>query len=299
MGPSLTTEERTRGLILGICAYGAWGLMPLYFSMVRDVPPIEMLFQRVIWSFLFLIVLLIALGKFSSFASLWMKPRLVAVLALTAFLISCNWLLYIISASTRQIQQASVGYYLSPLLSVLLGRMVLLEPMRTSQWVSFFMALSGAMLLTMSIGRLPVLALGLAATFSLYGLFRKMAPVDAVIGLAAETAILFPIGLGGILTLGGGGFISGIETGLSAWVAASGVITIVPLLLFIASSRRIPLVLIGFFQYLSPTIQFLLAVFVLREDWDHSRFHGYLLIWAGLILFSIDALVESTRKVPS
>lgn len=111
-----------------------------------------------------------------------------------------------------------------------------------------FMALSGAMLLTMSIGRLPVLALGLAATFSLYGLFRKLAPVDAVIGLAAETAILFPIGLGGILTLGGGGFISGIETGLSAWVAASGVITIVPLLLFIASSRRIPLVLIGFFN---------------------------------------------------
>jgi len=299
MGLPLTTVERTRGLILGISAYAAWGLMPLYFSMVRDVPPIEMLFQRVIWSFLFLFTLLISLGKISAFASLWMKPRLVAMLALTAFLISCNWLLYIISASTRQIQQASVGYYLSPLLSVLLGRVVLLEPMRKGQWISFFLALAGAMLLTMSIGRLPVLALGLAATFSLYGLFRKLAPVDAVVGLAAETAILFPIGLGGILSLGGGGFVSGMETGLSAWVAASGVITIVPLLLFIASSRRIPLVLIGFFQYLSPTIQFVLAVFVLGEDWDYSRFHGYLLIWAGLILFSIDALVESTRKVPS
>jgi chloramphenicol-sensitive protein RarD len=260
--------EKGKGLLLGLAAYSAWGLMPLYFSMVREVPPIQMLFQRIVWSFVFLLALVAISGRGTSFRAVWKNPWLVGTLLLTALLIAGNWLLYIFSVSTRQVTQASLGYYLSPILSVLLGMIVLREPMRPAQWGSFVLATIGAIQLTWTSGAVPILALGLAITFSIYGLIRKFL-------LPKSAPIFFE------------------NISLATWVALSGIITIIPLLLFTAAAIRVPLVLIGFFQYLSPTIQFIIAVLVLGEDWDHKKLPGFLLIWTGLLISSFDAVISA------
>ena len=286
-------REKGKGLLLGLAAYSAWGLMPLYFSMVREVPPIEMLFQRIVWSFVFLLSLVAISGRAPSFRAVWQNPWLVGTLLVTALLIAANWLLYIFSVSTRQVTQASLGYYLSPILSVLLGMIVLREPMRPAQWGSFVLATIGAIQLTWTSGAIPILALGLAITFSIYGLIRKLTPVDSIIGLATETSMLLPIGITGIIFLPKSVPIFFENTALATWVALSGIITIIPLLLFTAAAIRVPLILIGFFQYLSPTIQFLIAVFVLGEDWDHKKLPGFLLIWTGLLISSLDAVISA------
>lgn len=287
------SEEKTKGLFLGLAAYSAWGLMPLYFWIVREVPPIHMLFQRIIWSFLFLFFLVVSTGKINSFRSVLKKPILAGTLSITALLIAGNWFLYILSVSTRQIQQASLGYYLSPIISVLLGMVVLREPMRVAQWISFFFAVAGAIQLTFTAGAIPLLALGLAFTFSTYGLLRKITKVDSIVGLATETSFLLPIGVTGFLTSPDLIPFFSSDAQLSTWIALSGVITIVPLLLFTAASARAPLIVIGFFQYLSPTIQFLLAVFLLGEDWDHTKLPGFMLIWIGLLISSFDAIITT------
>lgn len=285
------TSLATNGLILGLGAYLAWGLMPLYFVTVRNVAPWQMLCHRVTWSYLFLLTLIVTMNKGRAFFAIWKNRAIFWILVLTAFLIAGNWLLYIMAVSSRQVQQASLGYYISPVISVFMAMAILGEKMRPLQWVSLFIALIGAFHLTWMVGTVPIIAIGLALTFSLYGILRKIAAIDAVVGLAWETTILLPFGVAGIVFT--------ILTNTSAftmspqgfWIASSGVITILPLLLFTAAAQRLPMILIGFFQYLSPTIQLLIAIIWLDEPLDSARLPGFILIWTALVIFISDTLL--------
>ena len=281
--------DKTKGVLLGLAAYFAWGLMPLYFSIVREVPPLELLFHRIVWSFVFLLLIVYFSGKTQAFKDVWKRPVLLRYLVLSAFLIACNWFIYIISVSTKQVQQASIGYYLSPIISILLGRFALQEPMKLIHWISLIIAFAGAAHITFLYGSVPILALGLAITFSSYGLLRKVVAVDSIIGLATETSILFPISLIGILIFPKTVLIISDSGNLAIWVGMSGFITILPLLLFSAAASRVSLVSMGFFQYISPTIQFLIAIFLLDEKWDHAKLPGFIMIWFSLVLFSFES----------
>jgi chloramphenicol-sensitive protein RarD len=285
------TSAKTNGLILGLSAYLAWGMMPLYFVMVREIQPWQMLCHRVVWSFLFLLTLILSMNKWQAFCAVWSNKKNLGLLAITAILIAGNWLLYIMAVSNRQVQQASLGYYISPVLTVFMGMAILGEKMRPLQWASLCVALAGASYLTYVVGIIPYLAIGLALTFSLYGIIRKLAKIDAVVGLAWETTILLPIGMAGI----SGSILTNAEVfSLSPqgfWIASSGIITILPLLLFTAASQRLPMILIGFFQYLSPTIQLAIATMLLNEDFDSTRLPGFLMIWIALFVFCTDTII--------
>lgn len=282
-------------MLLALAAYLTWGLMPLYFFAVQQVPPIVLLFHRIIWSFVCLLSIVWYLGKSQAFKIVLKEPKLLRNLSITSLLIACNWFLYIFSVSTKQVQQASLGYYLSPILNILLGRFALKEPMKKIHWISLTIAIAGSVQLTFLYGHIPILALGLAMTFSFYGLLRKVTDVDAILGLATETLMLLPLGFIGLIMYPNmGSFFDG-KYCLAILVGMSGFVTIVPLLLFTAAASRVSLISLGFFQYISPTIQFLIAIFILEEKCGPAKFTGFIMIWISLILVSLD-WIKINRK---
>lgn len=287
------------GLGFGIGAYLVWGLLPAFMKLLVAVPPVEILAHRIAWSVLLLGGVVTAVGGWPRVTAVLRTPRLVGVLALTALLIAGNWLLYIWAVNSAHVIETSLGYFINPLLNVALGVVVLGERLGRAQLVSVVLAAAGVLYLGLAQGGVPWIALGLAISFSLYGLVRKMAPVDPLTGLFAETLLLAPAALALLLTLGAQGRGSfGHDTTLSLLLVASAALTAVPLLMFGGAGKRLRYATIGLLQYIAPTIQFLLAVLLFREPLRDAHLIAFPLIWAGLAIFAIDALrAERTRRL--
>jgi chloramphenicol-sensitive protein RarD len=276
------------GVLYGAAAFGLWGLFPIYFKQTAQVPALEVLAHRIVWSVLALA--LIALVTRGRTLALRIPRRVYAMYGLAGALIGVNWFVYVWAVSAGFIVETSLGYFITPLVNVVLGVLVFRERLRLAQWTAVGLAAAGVIQLTMTYGSLPWIALTLAVTFGSYGLVKKQAPLGSEQGLALETGMLCLPALAylvGLHVSGRGSFLqAGGATDLL--LAASGFITIVPLLLFARAVRQVPLSVIGMLQYIAPTIQFLLGVLVYDEPFMAARFIGFLFVWIALVVFTID-----------
>lgn len=292
-------NPKNSGALYALAAYGTWGLVPVYWKTLGPVPALELLAHRVVWSLLFLVLLLAARRGLGDVKLALRSKKTLGLLFLTTALVASNWGLFIWAVQQKKLLQASLGYYINPLLNVVLGVALLGERLRRLQVIAVLLALTGVLVLTFSGGVLPWVALTLASTFGLYGLLRKIAAVSALPGLVLETLIVAPLALGYIVwcETSGAGALSQGSTGHDWLLAASGPVTALPLLWFTEAARRLPLSTLGFFQYVAPTLQFLLAVACYGEHVTPAHAVTFALIWAGLVLFTYDArrLVLATQ----
>jgi chloramphenicol-sensitive protein RarD len=285
-----------RGFVLGVAAYGLWGVLPIYFKAVAGVAAIDIVAHRVLWSLPFLAVLLVPMRGWGEVLQAVRRRRTFTLLLSTAVLIGINWLLYVYAVTSGQILAGSLGYYLNPLVNVLLGRFVLKERLSVLQWAAVAIAATG--ILALSGGALDQLwiSLTLAITFATYGLLRKIALVDAIAGLAIETAVLVPLAIGWLvwgLASGAPSFGStDAETGL---LLLAGIVSTIPVLLFTAAARRLPYSTLGMLQFLAPTLQFLLAVWLYGEPFGTAHTIAFGAIWTALALYTV-ALVRTPRE---
>jgi chloramphenicol-sensitive protein RarD len=296
-GYGVKPMDARSGALYAFLAYATWGLTPLYFKSICGVQPLEVLAHRIVWSVAVLLVIVLITRSFGRIAQVFHQPRLLVTLSLTTLLITSNWPVYIYAVQQGEVLQTSLGYFINPLISVLLGCLCLGERLRMLQWVSVLLAAVGVLLMSLAIGHIPWISLFLAVSFALYGYLRKQAPVAPLEGLAVETLLVFLPALCYLLYrgwTGQGGFLSG-QLRLDLLLPLAGPATTLPLLLFAAAARRLRLVMIGLMQYLSPTLQFLLAVFVFREPFGSAQLGSFILIWCGLALFMVDALFRLAR----
>jgi chloramphenicol-sensitive protein RarD len=286
-----------QGLLYALGAYGCWGVAPLYFKAIAAVSPYEVLAHRVVWSLLFLGVILTWQRRWGAVFTCLTMPSIRRALLVSAVLVAINWLVYIYGVATSQILQTSLGYFINPLVSVLLGTLILGERLRGVQILAVLIAACGVLLLANMAGEVPWIALSVALSFGFYGLIRKVTPVDGLIGLSVETLVLTPVALGYLLWLGwqgGADFRSG-DPGMDVLLLCSGIVTSVPLLCFGQAARRLPLTTLGFMQYLAPSLQFLLAVFLYDEPFLFWQAVCFGCIWAALALYSLDSVLVYRR----
>jgi chloramphenicol-sensitive protein RarD len=287
------------GILYATLAFFCWGLFPLYFHAIGEVPPQEILAHRMLWSLLFLVIVLTVRQQWKWFPTVLRQPRILASFVASALLLTANWFLYIWSVNNGHVIDASLGYFINPLINVLLGLAVLKEKLRRGQWIAMAIAASGVAWLTWQAGQLPWIALILGITFGGYGLLRKTAALAALEGLSLETMILFPLALVYVLWLSWHGqntFLNTAHDSTRWLLAAAGPITAIPLLLFAAGARKIPMAVLGLLQYLSPTMQALLGVWVFHEAFPAARLAGFLIIWAALILYVVEGWWMSRRN---
>jgi chloramphenicol-sensitive protein RarD len=273
-------------------AYVLWGLVPVYFKALQHVPPLEILAHRVVWSLVFLAIVLAWRRQWAWIGTVLHRPKVLAGFIASAILISINWFIYIWAVNNGRVIDASLGYFINPLINVLLGFLLLHERLRPGQWAAVALAAAGVAWLTWQGGHLPWIALTLAITFGTYGLLRKTAALGALEGLSLETLILFPAALGYLIVLtlhGHNSFVT--APGSTKWLLiAAGPITAIPLLMFAAGARRISLSLLGLLQYIGPTLQLLLGVWLYHEPFGGPRLAGFAMIWAALALYSAEGL---------
>ena len=283
--------------MLGVAAYLFWGVMPLYFKAIARVPAPEILAHRIVWSLVFLGVLATLLRRWPAIRAAATTPRLLITLTVTATLIGINWLVYIYAVVSGHVLEGSLGYYLNPLVNVLLGVVLLKERLTAAQVFATFLAAAGVAVLAAGAGSGLWISLTLAASFALYGFVRKVAPVDALEGLAIETTLLAPLAIGWLAwhaqagTLGFGRF--GTTTDLL--LVLGGAVTAIPLLLFTAAARRLPYSTLGFLQYIAPSLQFLLAVLAFGERLTLSHLVCFGAIWTALAIFTLDGWRSASR----
>ena len=280
------------GLVYAALAFLIWGLYPLYFRVIAHVASLEVVLQRSVWTLVFVAGVLAWRHHWRWLGAALRQPRLLLVFAVAVLLLAGNWLLYIYAVQAGQVVQASLGYYINPLFSVMLGVGVLRERLRPGQWVAVALAAAGVTWLAWHAGQVPWLALALAASFAIYGLLRKTASLGPLEGLALETLLLAPLALPLLLwwTLTHESALAQADPATLGWLALSGPLTAAPLLLFAAGARRLPLATVGMVQYLSPSIQLMLGVWVFGEPFDTERLLGFVLIWTALAVLSVDAL---------
>lgn len=280
-----------RGVLYAAGAYILWGFFPIYWKALQHVPATEILSHRMVWSLVLVAILLFLSRQREWIQQVRQDRRIFFFYTTSAALLSINWLTYIWGVNAGFVIETSLGYFINPLVSVLLGVVFLGERLRRGQWTAVLLAFAGVVYLTISYGRLPWIALTLAVSFAFYGLIRKKAPLPSLPALGIETAVLTPIALGYIVWLqatGAGALMSDPST--TVLLMLCGVVTAVPLLLFGAGARRIHLSTIGLLQYLAPTIQFLLGVYLYSEPFSRNRLIGFVMIWLALILYTTDAL---------
>jgi len=275
------------------CAFGAyatWGLFPIYWKWLRDVPALQLLGHRIGWSFLLLLAIVLATRQWGRFKAAALKPRVLIVYLAAAILLAINWLTYVWAVNAGFIVETSLGYFINPLLSVLLGLIILHERLRPWQWVAVGLAAMGVVYLTLVHGALPWIALTLAFSFGIYGLVKKMAPLNSLHGLTLETGLLFLPAAGYLAAAEMGGRGAFLHTGAMADVlmVGAGLVTTVPLLMFASAAQRIPLAMIGVMQYIAPTLQFLIGVWVYREPFLSSQLLGFGAVWLALLLFWVE-----------
>lgn len=279
------------GFWSGVAAYTMWGLVPIYWKLLKHVPAIQVLGHRIVWSLAVLLILIAVRRRGRSLVSS-ISPRVVGLYAIAAALIAVNWFLYIFAVNAGFIVETSLGYYITPLVNVLFGVLFFHERLRPAQWIAIAIAAVGVIQLTFAYGALPWIAFGLAASFGSYGLAKKKAPLDPLEGLTLETAILCPLALAYLLFLyrtGEGAF---LHTGgaSDAFMIGGGLVTTIPLLLFAAAVRSVPLSVIGILQYIGPTIQFFLGIFVYGEPFSRTQLVGFSIVWTALAIYAGDSL---------
>ncbi len=290
-------REHRLGLAYGLAAYGSWGVFPIYLKAVRTVPVIEVLSHRVVWALAVLALVTAVRGEVRAVGAALRQRRALLVLSGSTVLIAVNWLVYIFSVTHARILESSLGYYINPLVSVLFGIVLLGERLAPLTKAAVVAAGAGVAWMALDLGQLPCISLVLAFSFGLYGLLRKIAPVGALIGLTVETILLAPFCLAYLawaVSHGRSGFVSG-GPWIQALLLLAGPVTAVPLLCFAAAARRLPLSTIGFLQYVSPTLQFLLAVAVYGEPFSRGRAVAFAFIWTAVALFAFDSV---RRRAP-
>lgn len=288
------------GILSAALAFLCWGLFPLYFHAIGDVPPLQILAHRMLWSLAFLLIVL-AWRRQWRWLEQVRQPRVFWSFVASAFLLSANWLIYIWSVNNGHVIEASLGYFINPLVNIMLGYLILKERLRPPQWAAIAIAALGVAWLTWQTGSVPWIALFLAATFGGYGLLRKTAALGALEGLSFETMVLFPLAAAYVAWLsfnGDNAFINTDSNATRLLLMAAGPITAIPLLLFASGARQIPLSILGLLQYLSPTLQFLLGVLLFKEAFTADRLVGFVLIWGALALFAGEGLWRS-RQAPA
>jgi chloramphenicol-sensitive protein RarD len=291
-----TTRDHHHGLAFAVAAYGLWGLLPLYFRAVHAVDSLEVLCHRVVWSVLFLLGLLALSGNLRSALRLMTSRRTLQPLLLSTALICGNWMLYIYAIATQRTLEASFGYFIGPLLTIALGVTVLHERLNRLQVACLALAALGIAVRLWALGAVPWIAMGLALTSGLYGLVRKRAGIPPVSGLAVETIIALPAAIVGLSWIAASGQLAFMSLGLTTDIllVSAGLVTSVPLLLFLAGTQRLPLSTIGFLQYLAPSLQFVVALVVFGEPLSMANLTSFCFIWAGLL-----SLVAVGARAPS
>jgi chloramphenicol-sensitive protein RarD len=288
-----------KGVFYAFAAYGIWGFFPLYFKALQQVPALQMLSHRVVWSVVLLVLLISLMRSWGGLRDTITKKVLLTYLV-AALLLGVNWYVYIWAVNAGFIVETSLGYFINPLVNVLLGTVLLRERLKPFQWIPIGLATLGVLYLTASYGRLPWIALSLAFTFGLYGLVKKLAPLNSIHGLTLETVILFVPAMAYLLTMesSGSGMFGHLGLRTDLLIALSGVLTTLPLLFFASAAHRIPLTTMGLIQYIAPTIQFLIGVLVYHEPFTQARVIGFSIIWTALILYSASNLFErwKTRR---
>jgi chloramphenicol-sensitive protein RarD len=295
--PPAGPRARTLGLGFGVAAYTCWGFLPIYFKHLAATPPLELLAHRVVWALLLLVLIAARQGLLRDVGRALRPGPTLGLLVITTVLIGANWLLYIWAIVNAHVLEASLGYFINPLVNVLLGVLVLKERLERPVVVAVLVAAAGVIWLTVQVGQPPWLSLLLALSFGAYGLLRKLVPVGAVTGLLIETLILAPFAGAYLLWAGHSGrltFLSG-AIAQDLLLVLAGPITALPLLLFTGAARRLPLFVLGFLQYISPSLQLLLAVFLYREPFTSARGVAFACIWAALVIFAAHSL---RRAVP-
>ncbi len=282
-------DSDTSGIFYGIAAYTLWGLLPLYWKLLEAVPAVEILAHRILWSFVFMGLIIIASGGGKIFAAVLADRKKLLLMFLCGVIISANWFTYIYAVNTGFVIEASMGYYINPLVVVLLGVTVLKEKLTRWQFTALVLAFLGVSLITVQYGRVPWMALVLAFTFALYGLIKKMAAVNPVTGLVLETAIVTPLALMFIVSLetGGTGALGTMPVLIAFILAGAGVATATPLLLFARGIEKTTFSMMGFLQYIAPTLSLFLGVFVFREHFSPVHFISFCFIWVALIIFTL------------
>jgi chloramphenicol-sensitive protein RarD len=288
-------SERRSGVLYSLCAYALWGLFPLYFKAL-SASPLQILAHRVVWSALFLSLVLSVRGGWAPLRGV--EPRVLLGSFLSASLLSVNWFVYIWAVHAGRVLDGSLGYFITPLVSVLLGVLIMKEALRFGQWLAVATATSGVLWLTLQFGQLPWVGLVLAATFGSYGALRKQSALGPLDGLALETLLMLPLAVGYLIWCalhGQNDFSAGSPT-LRVLLICAGPITAVPLVLFAAGARRIALSLVGVLQYISPTLQLLLGILVWHEPFSQTRFIGYAVIWFALVIYTADTLWAARQR---
>ena len=287
-------------MLLGILSAGSaftlWGIFPLYLKLLKSVPSLEILSHRVLWSAIFLGLILALRRQWDWIHSIRTRPRISLAFIASAAMLGANWVIYIWAVNADRIIDASLGYFIAPLFNVLFG-VLLGERLKAIQWLAIALAASGVAWLTLSTGQLPWIGLVLAVTFSLYGLIRKTASLGALEGLSVETLVMLPLAALFLLLPDSGSshaFASG-SLSLTLMLVAAGPVTAIPLLLFAFGARRIPLSVIGLLQYIGPSIQMMLGVWLYHEPFGSERQLGFALIWTALALYSLEALWRAWR----
>jgi chloramphenicol-sensitive protein RarD len=294
---SSVKSEKSLGLIFGLSAYVFWGLFPLFWPLLKPATPYEIVAHRALWTFIFCMIVLAFSKKLRAMFARLRDIRILLGLTLTSILISINWIVYIWATNNGHVVEASLGYYINPLVMIAFGVILLKEKMRRGQWIAVGIASVGVAVLTIDYGRLPWVALGLAFSWGSYGVVKKVLDLGALEGLTIETMIsLLPYVTFLLILENSGKAQFGKDLGLTLLLISAGIVTAVPLLLFNGSTTRLPYTVIGLLQYITPTIQFAIGVWINHEAMSTARWVGFLIIWCALVTLAFD-LLRSSRAV--
>ncbi len=279
-----------KGILYGIGAYILWGFFPIYWKFLHVVPALQVIGHRISWSFIVLILFILLTKQWQDFRAVAFHPKTIGTYAIAGVLLSINWLVYVWGVNAGFIVETSLGYFINPLLSVLLGVIFLRERLRLAQWIPVVIAAIGVLYLTFVYGRLPWIALSLAFSFGIYGLVKKIAPLGSLYGLTLETAMVFPAALIYLLFVNSTGDGAFLHNGLTIdlLLAGAGIVTTIPLLMFASAAKQIPLSMVGILQYIAPTLQFLIGVFIYKEPFDRSHLIGFGIVWVALVIFWVE-----------
>lgn len=288
--PQLEANSSRNGALSAFCAYLLWGFAPIYFKLLSDIEPAEIVMHRVIWSALFLMVMIVAMKKWQQLKAVCSQPKLIMSLCFSASFLALNWLIFIWAVNNDHLLDASLGYYINPLFNVVLGMLFLHERLRKNQLVAVGLALVGVLIQLVALGTLPIISIILASTFAFYGLIRKKLPVNAFVGLFIESMIMLPVAvIYWLYFLKSGTADMSLNTpSLNFTLIMAGIVTTAPLIFFTLAAKRLTLSTLGFFQYLGPSIMFLLATFYYQETMKTAELITFIFIWAALVIYSLD-----------
>lgn len=294
-----TQTKQQQGFVLGVLAYVMWGAFPLYWPLLKPSGAVEILAHRVLWSLLTMALVLALAGRMSQLRALLADARARRLLTVAGFTIALNWGTYIYGVNSHRVVETSLGYFINPLVTVLLAVVVLGERLRPAQWIALGIGTVAVLAIAIEYGRPPWIALILAMSFGTYGLVKKQADVDAVESLTFETIVLSPLALGYLIWLGFAGqqHFTNHGAGHAVLIATTGIVTALPLLCFGAAAIRVPMTTLGLLQYLAPVLQFLLGILALHEHMTPMRWVGFALVWVALAIFTVEAMRHRRRQL--